>query len=47
VVSITNEAIFKNEKEKIAIIKQLAGYNLVQTYLLCLSFSRKIKAIPN
>jgi RecG-like helicase len=48
VVSITNEAIFKNEKEKIANYKkQLAGYNLVQTYLLAYHFPRKIKAISN
>jgi hypothetical protein len=48
IVSITNEAIYKSEKEKIANYKkQLAGYNLVQTYTLKYHFPKAIKAVSN
>ena len=48
IVTITDEAIFITEKEKLEIYKtKLASFKLVQTYIIKYHFPRKIKAVSN
>lgn len=48
IVTITNEDIFKKEKEKIESYKQqFSGFKLVETYSLKYHFPRKIKSVSN
>lgn len=48
IVTITNEPIFKTEKEKLESYKtKLANFNLVQTYVMKYHFPRKIKSVSN
>ena len=47
VVSITDEAMFKEQKEKLESYNKVYQYNLVQTYLLKYHFPRKIKSVSN
>ena len=48
IVTITDEAIFKTEKEKMDSYKpKLVNFNLVQTYVMKYHFPRKIKSVSN
>ncbi|MBE0391059.1 hypothetical protein [Flavobacterium sp. PL002] len=48
IVTITDEAIYKTEKEKLQNFKkQLANFNLVQSYIIKYHFPRKIKTVSN
>jgi hypothetical protein len=48
IVTITDEALFKTEKEKMEMYKkQLANFKLVQSYVIKYYFPRKIKSVSN